>query len=83
MKEQGLIHVGIAEPEKVRRVLLEAARATISCLQRYEKFSGVREEKQKVIEDFANIFGEESYTFLKSDNNLHDFLSFYFPPDQH
>ena len=58
MKEQNVFHVGIPEAEEVRRSLLEAARATISCLQRYEKFGNVREEKQKAIEEFASIVQE-------------------------
>lgn len=58
MKKQSLFHVGISEPEKVRMDLLEATRATISCLQRYEKFKSVREDKQKAIEDFSNVINE-------------------------
>ena len=53
-----LFHVGIDEPELIQRSILEAARATVSCLQRYEKFKAVREEKKEAIEEFASIVRE-------------------------
>ena len=58
MTKQSLFHIGISDPEKLRKDLLEAARATISCLQRYEKFKGVREDKQKAIGEFSVIIKE-------------------------
>lgn len=54
MTKQTLFHVGIENPEKLRRYLLEATRATISCLQRYEKFKSVREEKIEALDEFAH-----------------------------
>ena len=70
MKKQSLFHVWISEPEKVRKDLLEATRATISCLQRYEKFKSVREDKQKAIEDFSHIINEIYNLNVKLNNIL-------------
>lgn len=58
MTDQGLFHIGISEPKRIRKELLEATRATVSCLQRYEKFNGVREDKQIVMDEFVNIIKE-------------------------
>ncbi len=58
MTKQSLFHIGISDPERLRKDLLEAARATISCLQRYEKFMGVREDKKKAIDEFSVIIKE-------------------------
>ena len=70
MTKQNLFHVGIPEHKKVRKSLLEATRATISCLQRYEKFKSVREEKQAAIEDFSKVVKEIYALDTKLNNTL-------------
>lgn len=58
MTKDNLFHVGIPEQERVRKSLLQTTRATISCLQRFEKFKVVREEKQNAIDEFSHIVKE-------------------------
>lgn len=58
MTKENLFHVGIPEQERVRKSLLETTRATISCLQRFEKFKIVREEKQNSIDEFSHAVKE-------------------------
>ena len=65
-----LLHVGIPEPDNLQRKTLEAARSTITCLQRFEKFKVVRAEKKEAIEEFALIV-KEIYTL---DNKLNRIL---------
>jgi len=73
-----LLHVGIPESKQIQRSTLEAARATISCLQRFEKFKTVREEKKEAIEEFAVIV-KEIYTL---DNKLNRILPKTGPPNK-
>ncbi|MBS1266398.1 MAG: hypothetical protein MAG795_00365 [Candidatus Woesearchaeota archaeon] len=51
-------HIGITDPVRVRRDLLESTRAVIHMLQRYEQVEELRAEKREEINQLKDIFTE-------------------------
>ncbi len=51
-------HVGISDPVRLRRDLLESTREVIHMLQRYERVEDLRAEKREKIKEMHSLFSD-------------------------
>ncbi len=70
MKEELPLYIGIEQPQEFRRSLLEASKAVIRALQRYEGISGIRERKFREIERYKNLANEIAGLLRQLKNEL-------------
>jgi DNA repair exonuclease SbcCD ATPase subunit len=70
MADEDVFYMKVEEPVEMRRNLLEADKAVLNSLQRYERFKELREQKAEKIIELRNAVKELTQLFIQLKNEL-------------